>query len=121
MKAMFFLFQVPLHVPAEVRTLKTSYVYVKDVAQAVLLALNKPESWNQAYNLALDETFTLQELLETIAKEIGVKVQFDVGEFNVFPSVTRGSIAIGKAKKYLGFVPTKWETALKVSFGLYNP
>ncbi len=107
--------QVPVQIPADYRELKTSYVYVKDVARAIHAAINKPESWNDVYNLAIDRPLSLEEFITDMAKELNMTVDYDYeGEFNLFPSVTRGSVNIDKVKRVLRFVPTKWETILKV-------
>lgn len=44
-------------------------------------------------------------------------VTFDTGEFNVFPSVSRGSVTIEKAKRVLEWEPSTWETVFKVRIG----
>lgn len=108
------LLQTPLLIPAENRNLKTSYVYVKDIAAAVLLALNKPESWRDVYNLGLEEPRSLQQFFEGMAKELNVHISYDTGEFNVFPSVSRGAVSIEKAKRVLGYSPSSWEDVYKV-------
>jgi nucleoside-diphosphate-sugar epimerase len=106
--------KVPIMIPVENRILKTSYVFVEDIAQAVLLALNKPDAWNSVYNLGLEVPLSLQEFIQGLAKELDVAVTFDTGEFNVFPSVSRGSVSIEKAKSVLGFQPSTWEHVYKV-------
>lgn len=107
--------QVPVHIPKDYQYLKTSYVYVKDVARAILAALRNPDSWNEVYNLSIDRPLTIEEFLKGLAQELNVTVDFDYeGEFNLFPSVTRGTVNIDKVKRALRFVPTKWETVLKV-------
>ncbi|ODN03479.1 Trifunctional UDP-glucose 4,6-dehydratase/UDP-4-keto-6-deoxy-D-glucose 3,5-epimerase/UDP-4-keto-L-rhamnose-reductase RHM3 [Orchesella cincta] len=113
--------QVPVHVPKEYRYLKTSYVYVKDIAKAVFAGINKPEAWNDMYNLAIDRSLTLEEFVTDMAKELNETVEFDFeGEFNLFPSVTRGAVNIDKVKRVLRFVPTKWETVLKETVEFYK-
>jgi len=108
---------VPLHIPPEVVNLKTSYTYVKDVARAIGLAINADKSiQNDVYNLAMEEQMSLRELLENMAQELNVStIEFNQqGEFNLFPSVTRGVMFIDKIKDKLGFMPTPWKTVLKV-------
>ncbi|XP_035701133.1 chloroplast stem-loop binding protein of 41 kDa b, chloroplastic isoform X2 [Folsomia candida] len=116
--------KVPLLIPVENRKLKTSYVYVKDVARAILLALNKPESWKSVYNLGLEEPLTLQEFFERMAVAVRGQgreaVTFDTGEFNVFPSVSRGSVTIEKAKRVLEWEPSTWETVFKETVPFYK-
>lgn len=104
-----------MQIPKDYRDLKTSYVYVKDVGRAILAAVKQPDAWNDVYNLAIDRPLTLEDFIKDMAKELNVTVDYDYeGEFNLFPSVTRGSVNIDKVKRVLRFVPTKWETVLKV-------
>jgi nucleoside-diphosphate-sugar epimerase len=46
-------------------------VYVTDVVQALILALDSERAVSQAYNIGNDEPLTQQEFLEAIAREIG--------------------------------------------------
>jgi len=113
--------QVPVQIPQDYRQLKTSYVYVKDVARVILSALNKPEVWNDVYNLAIDRPLSLEEFITDMAKELNATVEYDYdGEFNLFPSVTRGAVNIDKVKRVLRFVPTKWEVVLKETVEFYK-
>lgn len=48
------------------------FVYVTDVVHGLLLALDREHAVGQAYNITNDRPLTQQELLETIAHEIGV-------------------------------------------------
>jgi nucleoside-diphosphate-sugar epimerase len=47
------------------------FVYVADIVQGLLLALDRPEAVGQAYNIANDELLTQEQLLRAIAEEIG--------------------------------------------------
>jgi nucleoside-diphosphate-sugar epimerase len=47
------------------------FVYVADIVQGLLLALDRPEAVGQAYNIGNDEPLTQEELLRAIAEEIG--------------------------------------------------
>lgn len=47
------------------------FVYVTDVVQGLLLALDRAEAVGQAYNIAHDQPLTQQELLRAIADEVG--------------------------------------------------
>ena len=47
------------------------FVYVDDIVQGLLLALDRPEAVGQAYNLANDQPLTQEELLRALAEEIG--------------------------------------------------
>lgn len=47
------------------------FVYVSDVVQGLLLALDRPEARGHAYNIASDQPVTQRELLGAIAEEVG--------------------------------------------------
>ena len=47
------------------------FIYVTDVVQGLLLALDHEHAVGQAYNIANDRPLTQQQLLEAIAREIG--------------------------------------------------
>jgi nucleoside-diphosphate-sugar epimerase len=48
------------------------FVYVADIVQGLLLALDRPEAVGQAYNIGNDQPLTQEQLLRAIAEEIGV-------------------------------------------------
>jgi nucleoside-diphosphate-sugar epimerase len=47
------------------------FVYVTDIVQGLLLALDRPEAVGQAYNIANDQPLTQEQVLRAIAEEIG--------------------------------------------------
>ena len=49
------------------------FVYVTDVAQGVVLALDAENAVGQTYNITSDEVMTQEELLRAVAEEIGAK------------------------------------------------
>lgn len=49
------------------------FVYVTDVVQGLLLALEHPRAVGQAYNITNDETLTEEEFLQAIAEAVGGK------------------------------------------------
>lgn len=49
------------------------FVYVTDVVQGIMLALDRPEAEGQAFNIANDQPLTQEELLTAIAEEIGAQ------------------------------------------------
>jgi nucleoside-diphosphate-sugar epimerase len=49
------------------------FVYVTDVAQGVLLALDCDHAVGQAYNISNDRPLTQRQLLEAIANDIGIR------------------------------------------------
>lgn len=50
------------------------FVYVADVVQGLLLALEHPRAVGQAYNITNDQRMTEEEFLRAIAKEVGGKM-----------------------------------------------
>ena len=49
------------------------FIYISDVVQGLLLALDEPSAVGQIYNITNDEPLTQQELMEAIAHEIGAR------------------------------------------------
>jgi nucleoside-diphosphate-sugar epimerase len=49
------------------------FIYVTDVVQGLLLALDRERAVGQAYNIANDEPLTQEELFRAIASEVGAK------------------------------------------------
>jgi nucleoside-diphosphate-sugar epimerase len=47
------------------------FVYVADIVQGLILALDRPEAVGQVYNLANDHPLTQEELLRALAEEVG--------------------------------------------------
>jgi nucleoside-diphosphate-sugar epimerase len=47
------------------------FVYVTDVVQALLLALDEPAALGQTFNVASDQPITQEELLTAIAEDVG--------------------------------------------------
>ena len=118
--------ETKVSIPKSLINYPMSFVYVEDVADAILKSLDYDESLlDQAYNFACDETPTLPELLNIMKKymkrdDIDIPVTEDESFVHLFPSVTRGPINCDKAKKMLGFVPTPFETAAKYTVEFYD-
>ncbi|XP_037094721.1 uncharacterized protein LOC119114797 [Pollicipes pollicipes] len=118
----------PVPVPPSVRYLRTSYVYVLDVARALVAALRRaqqPDVRGHAFNLALDRDFRLAELLAEMARELGVHsvVTVDVAREDVarfLPSVYRGPVSWQRARDVLGFEPTPWPEVLRDTVRFYR-
>ncbi|HEY0756618.1 MAG TPA: NAD-dependent epimerase/dehydratase family protein [Ktedonobacteraceae bacterium] len=109
------------------------FVYVTDVVLGLLLALDHEKALGQAYNIANDQPLTQQELLSSIAKEVGGEPPHiyapywplytaaysaerlsNLSKFRIAPFVTRhgvklygadNRISIDKARRELGYVP----------------
>lgn len=109
---------IPLTVPNEVENITTSITYVEDAVSSILAAVKTEESWNEAYNVACEETFNVVQGIQSIAAVFGigdveVKAVPTEESFEVFPSVRRGPMDITRAKRVLKFKPTPLEEVLK--------
>ena len=63
----------PIFMPAHVANKIQSLTYVEDVAAAVLQVIRKGEAvWNQAYNIAMEEEFSLANILLRMRDGLGV-------------------------------------------------
>src|ERR1700730_9080782 len=49
------------------------FIYISDVVQGLLLALDEPSAVGQMYTITTDEPLTQQELMDAIAHEIGAR------------------------------------------------
>ncbi len=81
-----------------------SYTYVFDAASGIFTALLKGKS-GEAYNIANSASVvSIAGLAEEIARNAGVKVEFDLGEIKGAGSVSRGVLSGEKLEK-LGWKP----------------
>lgn len=115
----------PIFVPESVMNVKESLTYVQDAAQSILLAMNKPESWDNAYNIAFEREFSLWDILQLMGEVIGVEGMKQDNEeseksIHLYPTVFSGPQDISKAKDKLGFVPTEPEVAFRNTVAWYK-
>ena len=120
-----------IFIPKFYFNLKTSYVYVKDIAK-LIDAILKSNIKNETFNLGFKESLSLIDLINLIAKFVTenssseLKLKFisvdniDDSPPHSFPSVTKGSICSDKIKKLLNFEFTQIETAIKETIDFYN-
>lgn len=102
-----------------------SFIYIKDVAEANLLALTAPwDCWNNIYNIGSAEELTTEYVFECMKEMTGYKGDIEKKEMRtVDPS--RFAFDIRKAKRMLNFYPKYTfrqglEEMLK-SMNLWNP
>ncbi len=109
------------------------FVYITDVVQALLLALDSPRAIGQVYNIGNDQPLTQKQYLSAIAQEFGVTTRHihipyssmyaaayaaerisTLSGYRIAPVVTRHGIkilgddsrlSIEKARRELGYVP----------------
>lgn len=118
--------QNPIFMPASVATKVESLTFVEDVAKAVLAVVEKGEEvWNQSFNIAMEEEFTLANILLRMRDGLGGHEVVGNSEtteksFYLYPTVFSGNMDISKAKKMLGFTPTSAEEAFKATLAWYE-
>jgi len=116
--------KVPINVPEHAKDLVESITYVEDAADSVILSMKTPSAWDNAFNIAMEEEFKLWDIVELMAKVIGVEralEQEDRDEdAHFYPSVQHGAMDISKAKEMLGFKPTSPEVAFKATAEWYT-
>ena len=116
----------PVFMPAHIADKVESLTYVDDVAQAVLKVIEKGEDvWDEAYNIALEEEFTLANILLRMRDGLGMKEvlgdsQDSEKSFYLYPTVFSGNMDITKAKKMLDFEPTPADEAFEETLLFYK-
>lgn len=83
------------------------FIYIDDIVNAWMLALNNSKSYNQIYNLGYGERITLNELISTIIKSLGGNPKtYPVKHLPTRPGDQRHMQAdISLARRHLGFNP----------------
>lgn len=118
--------QKPLPIPERIAEKEESLTYVEDVGRVVLKLLELgPKVWNQAYNIALDDEFSLSNILLRIRdgfqkENVESELVSDGDAYVGYPSVFNGPMDISKARKLLGFEPTPTEEAVKRTIKFYE-
>ena len=113
------------------------FVYVKDLVQACLRAMEEPDAVGEAFNVANDRAVTQAELIQALAAVAGkkaniVRVPRDriieaggnamgqpayFGTYFDMPPITE---VVAKAKRVLGFQPTPFDKGLKETYRWYT-
>ena len=112
-------------IPKSLRNSPLSFVYSQDVAQLIYSLTDDvydSHVYNQAYNLAFDETISLKDLFTTMTRFLGNEsIEISEGEFGIgFPSVMRGPVDTQKAVDLLNWKPTPIKQALHDIIQFYN-
>ena len=116
----------PVTIPQSLRNQPISFVYVDDVAEAVVRVINAgAKVYDQAINIAYPDVITLPQLLNDIKTVLGVKnVTFENENTErpmfFYPSVKKGPIDVSKALDLLGWQPTPWEEVVKTTVDFYE-
>ena len=88
--------------------------------------MDKPESWDEAYNIACDENFNTTSFIGTMGTLMGKGEDMEIQKWNpmiavpLYPTTTRGPLDISKAREKLGFAPTPMVLALKETIAWYE-
>lgn len=118
----------PVVIPKYLANYKISFVYVDDVAKAIVEAI-EPSSreavLDQVFNLAWPEIVTLPQLLQNIEAELGIEKQkfnMDNDSINVYfyPTGRTGPLDPSKALKALKWSPKPWKEAIAETVRFYN-
>lgn len=121
--------QRPVLIPNVVRNLKTSYVYVKDIARFLASVILKTDQVkDQVFNFAFDEPKYLRELLlhmkqsARLVRNIENSNNSDENEdIFYFPSVTRGGINVKHLfDSFSDFQFTPWDTMVHKIVDFYE-
>ena len=60
--------KVPLYIPKQAIEVEQSLTFPKDVARAIKLLLEKgPETWDTSYNIAMEQSLTVYEVVQRLA------------------------------------------------------
>jgi nucleoside-diphosphate-sugar epimerase len=80
------------------------FTYVANVVEGVLKAVTAPGAAGEVFNVATSHRVSLRQLLETLARQMGVTADAEFGEPRA--GEVRDSLAdIGKARRVLGYEP----------------
>ncbi|KAL7536534.1 hypothetical protein ACHAWF_005493 [Thalassiosira exigua] len=117
----------PFHIEEDVVE-ASSFTYAEDAARAILEVIDRPESWNKAYNVGCPEVFNTTELLPTLgeilgcpSEVLGIEKRPNEDSVAMYPSITRGPMDLSKARGVkLGFEPTPLRTALEETVRWYE-
>ena len=115
-----------LSVPRKFLNQPMSFVFVDDVADAILNCTSVySELSNEIFNLAQDEMPTLVEFLHILMdsleiEDISISEDDSENPFFLFPSVTSGPVDTSKAKMKLGWKPTPWHDVVDITVSFYE-
>merc|ERR1719215_1008796 len=115
----------PYQIPESVAKKKGSLTYVEDIATTIQLIIKKgPSCYNQAYNIAMMEEFTLSDIVLKIAEVMNIKnLETEISgehDYYGYPTVMQGPIDMTKAIEMLDFKPSDPDVALKEIIEFYK-
>ncbi len=80
------------------------FTYIDDLVSGVCLAIGKPQSINQTFNMTFGEARKLNELAHLVAQFFpGIRIDYKPRD-NLMPE--RGTLSIAKARDMLGYEPS---------------
>jgi nucleoside-diphosphate-sugar epimerase len=119
----------PLLVPAETYERQAGLSWVKDIGFACALACDtRKDTTRKAYNAAFEDV-SLRDLIEGIAKALGVRARFHVVPFAELPPGASpyspdprrpAGYVLERARRELGFEPSALEDALAETLAWYR-
>eukprot|EP00112_Aurelia_sp_Birch-Aquarium-sp1_P010862 Seg230.24 transcript_id=Seg230.24/GoldUCD/mRNA.D3Y31 product="dTDP-D-glucose 4 6-dehydratase" protein_id=Seg230.24/GoldUCD/D3Y31 len=109
--------KLPIHLPKGIHNKTFSFVYSKDVANAILTVLKSGKRvHDKTMNLAFREEMTLAKLLEKISSYLGVENlllnENDESAWYRFPTVNLGPLNTTVAESLIDWNPTPLDMAL---------
>ena len=114
-------------VPEFLQSYPLSFVYVDDVADLILSAVNMgPQVYDQAVNLAFSSPVTLPNFLQLIGRELGIEnvpIKYEPQSEKtvyLYPSVRRGHIDITKAENLFLWQPSSISSVIKKTVKFYE-
>ena len=116
----------PIDLPPSLHDKPLSFVFAEDVANLliVLPEYGDDRLFNFAYNLAFRETATLEQLLQTMAKHLGIsEIKFDKSKedgVRYYPSVKRGPVDTSIALHYLRWNPHPLDIGIRKTVQFYE-
>lgn len=79
------------------------FTYIGDLMQGVILAIAKPEAYNNVFNLTFGGARTLNQMVEIVKAHFpGIEVKYQPRDA-LMPE--RGTLSVDKARKLLGYEP----------------
>jgi nucleoside-diphosphate-sugar epimerase len=127
----------PVSIPQFLVDYNNSFVYVDDVAEAIVSVIDRSTdaTWaassnksfiDEAFNLAWPQNITLEQLLRDIEAALGMSPQQQfqkddaAASLYLYPTVRRGPVSVQKVSEVLDWKPTAWGSAINATVQFYE-